>query len=98
VLAVVGKLQFDVVQARLEMEYSVPTELEPLPFALARWIEGPEAVVKSLPVRSEALLARDARENFIILFSSPFYLKHYSEKFPELTFKESHHENGGRPS
>ena len=98
VLAVVGKLQFDVVQARLEMEYSVPTELEPLPFALARWIEGPDTVIKSLPVRSEMLLARDAEEKLILLFSSPFYLKYYSEKFPELTFKESDYENGGRHS
>ena len=44
ILAVVGQLQFDVVQARLENEYNVPTEIEPLALELARWVTGPEEV------------------------------------------------------
>lgn len=88
ILAVVGRLQFDVVQARLEMEYSVPTELEPLPFVLARWLEGPLATIENLPARSEVLLARDAHDKLVMLFNSPFYIKYFSEKFPELSFKE----------
>jgi peptide chain release factor 3 len=88
ILAVVGQLQFDVVRARLEMEYSVPTELEPLPYTLARWVKGPEAVIKSVPVRSDVLLARDSKEKFIFLFTAPFHLRYFSEKFPDLTFKE----------
>ena len=88
ILAVVGQLQFDVVRARLEMEYSVPTEIGPLPYTVARWVEGPEAVIKSVPVRSDVLLARDSREKFIFLFSAPFHLRYISDKFPDLTFKE----------
>ena len=41
ILAVVGRLQFEVVQARLEAEYGVTTVLEALPYKLARWLEGP---------------------------------------------------------
>lgn len=87
ILAVVGVLQFDVVQARLELEYSVPTEIKPLSYTLARWIEGPEDIIESLPARKSFLLARDLHERLVVLFDSSFYLNYFSEKHPELTFK-----------
>lgn len=39
-LAAVGQLQFEVVQARLENEYKVESIMEPLTYTLARWVEG----------------------------------------------------------
>jgi peptide chain release factor 3 len=88
ILAVVGQLQFDVVQARLKAEYNVPTELERLPHVLMRWIKGSDADVEKLPNRGEAIIARDARDQWVALFSSTFFLKHYSEKNPSLQFVE----------
>ena len=89
ILAVVGQLQFDVVQARLQMEYNVPTKLERLPYALARWVqETDENTLQNLPQREEVLLARDSRQRAVALFSSPFYLKFYGEKNPGLVFTE----------
>jgi peptide chain release factor 3 len=88
ILAVVGVLQFDVVQARLEMEYTVPTELKPLPYTIARWIEGSEDSIESIQTRRSVLRARDTKERQVVLFESSFYLNYYSEKFPELTFME----------
>eukprot|EP00536_Pseudo-nitzschia_multiseries_P004720 jgi/Psemu1/10641/gm1.10641_g len=47
-LAAVGQLQFEVVQARLENEYKVESLLEPLGYSLARWADGGwEAVDKA---------------------------------------------------
>ena len=86
ILAVVGQLQFDVVQARLKSEYNVPTDLERLPHVLLRWIKGADADVENLPNRGEAIIARDSRNDWVALFSTPFYLKHYTEKHPELCF------------
>jgi peptide chain release factor 3 len=86
ILAVVGQLQFDVVQARLKAEYNVPTELDRLPHTLMRWVKGPDAVIEALPNRSEVIVARDSRDEWAVLFNSPFYLKYYAEKNPELTF------------
>jgi peptide chain release factor 3 len=86
ILAVVGQLQFDVVQARLKSEYNVPTDLERLPHVLLRWIKGADADVEALPNRSEAMIARDSRNDWVALFSTPFFLKHYTEKHPELRF------------
>ncbi|NLG74193.1 MAG: peptide chain release factor 3 [Chloroflexi bacterium] len=87
VLAVVGQLQFDVVQARLENEYSVPTAVEPLSYTLARIVTGPEEVIQKLPARSDILVTRDTRQRWVMLFTSPFYVNYFKEKFPELNFE-----------
>ena len=39
-LAAVGQLQFEVVQARLKNEYGVESIMEPLGYTLARWADG----------------------------------------------------------
>ncbi|GAX27592.1 peptide chain release factor 3 [Fistulifera solaris] len=47
-LAAVGQLQFEVVQARLLSEYKVDSKMEPLGYSLARWVDGGwEAVEKA---------------------------------------------------
>lgn len=86
ILAVVGQLQFDVVQARLESEYNVKTELERLPHVLLRWIIGEDKDIESLANRSDAILARDSRNAWAMLFQTPFLLKYYAEKNPKLKF------------
>jgi len=40
ILAAVGQLQFEVVQARLKSEYNVDSDLEPIGYTLARWADG----------------------------------------------------------
>mmetsp|Transcript_24090 Transcript_24090/g.49267 ORF Transcript_24090/g.49267 Transcript_24090/m.49267 type:complete len:640 (+) Transcript_24090:161-2080(+) len=40
ILAAVGQLQFEVVQARLKNEYGVDSDLEPIGYTLARWADG----------------------------------------------------------
>ena len=87
ILAVVGQLQFDVVQARMESEYNVQTSLERLDLSLARWVRGPEEEIERIPTRSEVILTRDSDEKYVVLFSTPFYLKYTAEKFPKLAFE-----------
>jgi peptide chain release factor 3 len=87
ILAVVGQLQFDVVQARLENEYNVQTTLERMTLSMARWVSGPEEDMERIPTRSEVILARDSEDQYVALFSTPFYLKYTSEKFPKLVFE-----------
>jgi peptide chain release factor 3 len=86
ILAVVGQLQFDVVQARLESEYNVSTVLERMSYNLGRWVKGPEQDILRIPSRSDVLLARDTDENYVALFSSEFYIRYTTEKFPNLKF------------
>ena len=40
ILAAVGQLQFEVVQARLKSEYGVDSDLEPIGYNLCRWADG----------------------------------------------------------
>jgi peptide chain release factor 3 len=87
ILAVVGELQFDVVQARLESEYNVPTTLEHPSISLARWVTGPENMILKIADRSNVLLCKDVDENYVALFTVPFYLQWTAEKFPELKFE-----------
>lgn len=88
ILAVVGQLQFDVVQARLKAEYNVPTEVERLPHVLLRWIKGTDKAIEELPNRSEVIIARDSRDAWVALFSTPFFLKYFAEKNPDVKFVE----------
>lgn len=87
ILAVVGVLQFEVMQARLQNEYGVTTTLEPLPFQVACWLEGPDEQIARLP-RSESLMhAQDGAGKRVVLFSSSFHLNYYSEKFSNIRFE-----------
>lgn len=87
ILAVVGELQFDVVQARLENEYNVPTTLERLSISMARWVTGSEISILRITDRSSVLLCLDADQKYVALFKESFNLRYTSEKFPELIFE-----------
>ncbi len=88
ILAVVGQLQFDVVQSRLKVEYNAPTTLERMPHSHLRWIKGSDAAIRKLPERNDAIIARDSRNDWAALFGTSFFLKYYAEKYPELRFVE----------
>jgi peptide chain release factor 3 len=87
ILAVVGELQFDVVQARLENEYNVPTSLERQPMSVVRWVTGPENNILRIADRSNVWLCQDVDQNYVVLFKESFYLKYMAEKNPELKFE-----------
>jgi peptide chain release factor 3 len=90
ILAVVGVLQFDVVRARLEAEYNVPTRLEPLPYGVARLVEGPPEAIESLPWTYGMLRTNDSDGRLVALFRSEFEVGYHAEKFPQITFKAVH--------
>jgi peptide chain release factor 3 len=86
ILAVVGRLQFEVVQARLEAEYGVTSVLEALPYKLARWLEGPEEILENLPWGHGLLRTRDSEDRLVALFRSQFDLNYCLEKFPAVRY------------
>ena len=88
ILAVVGVLQFEVVQARLESEYNVKTRLNLLQHSLCRLVEGPQEQIDALPWRYSMIRAQDADGRLVALMNSPHELSFYDNKYPELIFKE----------
>jgi peptide chain release factor 3 len=89
ILAVVGVLQFEVMQARLQNEYNVDTRLEHLEYRVARWLVGPKEQIAELPRTQSVLHTKDIHGNRITLFSSPFYLDLYKERYPDITFNRT---------
>jgi peptide chain release factor 3 len=87
ILAVVGRLQFDVVQARLSAEYGVATTLEPLSYKIARWLEGEPEAIERLPWGHGLLRARDAAGRVVALFRSQFDLDYCQDKHPGVGYQ-----------
>jgi len=88
ILAVVGQLQFDVVRARLEAEYSVATALEPLGYRFSRWVDGPADSIDRLPWGHGLHRLRDDHNRLVALFNSQFDLDYCLQKYPEVTFRK----------
>jgi peptide chain release factor 3 len=89
ILGVVGELQFDVMQSRLESEYGVETSLQRLSFKMARWVQGPQEAVNRLRAPGQSRLAEDTSENLVVLFTSKWELDTCREEVPALYFAES---------
>ncbi|MFZ2490518.1 MAG: peptide chain release factor 3 [Thermoanaerobaculia bacterium] len=87
ILAVVGELQFEVMQSRLETEYDVETTITNLPYKLARWIDRDlDTIVKmTLPSRSRIVL--DSAERPLALFTSAWELEYAEKENPGVVFK-----------
>ena len=88
ILAVVGVLQFEVVQARLEAEYGVQVRLETLPHQLCRFVEGDPAEIEKLPWRYSGMMkTQDSDGRLIGLFNSEHELNYYRDKYPKIQYK-----------
>ena len=87
ILAVVGELQFDVVQARLENEYHVNTTLERLPIRLARWLSGPEESIATMMRYTGLILCRDVHQQRVVLLPEQYFIKLINENCPGIELK-----------
>mmetsp|Transcript_9572 Transcript_9572/g.33954 ORF Transcript_9572/g.33954 Transcript_9572/m.33954 type:complete len:593 (-) Transcript_9572:243-2021(-) len=75
ILAAIGQLQFEVVQARLLQEYGVETTLEPLPFQLARWVDGGWVAVEQAGRLFNCELVKDQWNRPVLLFRNQWGLE-----------------------
>lgn len=90
-LAAVGPLQFDVVQARLEGEYGASSRLEMAPWSLMRWVGSghtPESLA-SLALPSDVRLASDATGQAVLLFGSDWYAGYFARNNPTIPLLET---------
>jgi peptide chain release factor 3 len=87
IFAVVGKLQFDVMQYRLKDEYGVETTLTPLPYQCSAWVRGDLATF-SLP--TQAVLMQDKHGNPIALFTSPWEKQYCIKQNPNHELVDVH--------
>ena len=87
-VGVVGALQLDVLQARLAAEYGVAIGFDPSPFALARWISGPQIPLAAFIARERSAIAEDIDGDPVFLATSAFMLRRTAEHAPDLAFRD----------
>ena len=87
ILGVVGVLQFEVLQSRVQQEYGVPVTFEQAPCEIARWIsaDDPEKLQKFVDTH-RGDIARDRDGALVFLAESAWMLKYKGEKFPDIKF------------
>ncbi len=84
ILAAVGQLQFEVVQYRMQVEYNVETRLEPLGFALARWILAGWEVVDKLGSLYNSDIFKDSWDRPVLLCKNIWSLQQIQDRYPDL--------------
>lgn len=89
VLAAVGPLQFDLVQYRLESEYSAQSRLETAPYTIAKWITGGCDNVSDLNLPINTALAKDYYGRDVILFKGDFQLRTFCEKNEQVELTDT---------
>jgi len=94
-LGAVGPLQFEVLQARLESEYSVETRLDNPPWSVVQWFEEnePDTMRRaqdppSVQLPSGSAVARDQDGNWVVLLNSKYMLGILHERNEHLTFRD----------
>jgi peptide chain release factor 3 len=86
IIGVVGALQLDVLQARLQAEYGLATRLEPAPYEAARWLGADRAELDRFRDRNGSALAEDHDGVPVFLARNAWDLRTTIEEWPALRF------------
>jgi peptide chain release factor 3 len=87
IVGVVGQLQLEVLQYRMEHEYGADILVEKLGFGHARWVVGKGFDPKSFDWEGNRLTVQDRDGMPLVLFRDEWAVQHALEKHPELTFQ-----------
>jgi len=87
-LAAVGPLQFEVVQWRLQSEYSAESRLEPAPWTLVRWVENDPLPAEPPLLASGVSLGVDRFGHNVVLFPNDWTRRYFEEKNPAWRLTE----------
>lgn len=85
-LAAVGPLQFEVVQYRLETEYSAPSRLESVPWEIVKWLKAGTSndALNAMKLPTGCRFAHDADDEPVILFPSNWTLNYFIRENPDV--------------
>ena len=84
-VAAVGKLQFDVLEFRLQSEYRVKVVVDMLPYESSAWLVGN---VETFKAPSDALVVKDGLDRAVVLFRSAWSKNFAKERNPQHDFKD----------
>ncbi len=81
----VGRLQFDVLEFRLQNEYRVTALVDMLPYESSAWLVGD---VDTFKPPSDALVVKDSQDRPVVLFRSAWSKNFARERNPQHDFKD----------
>ncbi len=84
ILAAVGQLQLEVVQHRLENEYSVKTLIEPMSFQVARWVTGGWPSLEDIGRIFNCKTVQDSWQRPVLLFKNEWNLNQLEQDHASL--------------
>mmetsp|Transcript_40578 Transcript_40578/g.129416 ORF Transcript_40578/g.129416 Transcript_40578/m.129416 type:complete len:145 (+) Transcript_40578:1454-1888(+) len=84
IMAAVGQLQLEVVQSRMMSEYGCDVSMEPLPFAVARWVEGGWDALEAAGDIYNATAVKDQWGRPVLLFRNEWSVASTQGDKPEL--------------
>ena len=87
ILAAVGELQFDVVRFRMESEYNTATQVEWLPYKLARWVDMPIEELRNLKLPYSSRQVIDQLGHSAVLFQSTWDVQSAERENPKIKFQ-----------
>jgi peptide chain release factor 3 len=87
IVGVIGELQLDVLQTRLEQEYGARLEFEPSPYEVARWVRSDDpAELKKLMEALRSSMAEDQDGVPVLLMRNAWEFGRFQKDWPEITF------------
>ncbi|NEP85966.1 MAG: peptide chain release factor 3 [Okeania sp. SIO2C2] len=84
ILAAVGQLQLEVVQFRMQNEYGVETNVEMLPFSVARWVNSGWDVLRQVGRLFNTVAVKDSWGRPVLLFKNEWNCQQVESEHPEL--------------
>jgi peptide chain release factor 3 len=89
IVGVVGALQLDVLKERLQAEYGLPVDYDPIRFSLCRWVSADEpAELDRFADAHGSAMASDLDGAPVFMAASPFSLKYEEERWTAVRFTD----------
>lgn len=88
-LGAVGRLQFEVVQFRLQSEYGVKTTIEPLAFEVVRWLVGDRQAIEAAYFGGGTRLVQDVYGNPVLLATEGRSMEYLTRRHETIQFLET---------
>jgi peptide chain release factor 3 len=89
IIGVVGELQFEVIQYRLEHEYNAKARFDPVKYHKACWMTGNEEKIAEFTKYKPQEIVLDKDNNQVFLAQTAYVLQMAKQNNPEIEFHET---------
>ena len=88
IIGVVGVLQFDVLQHRIQSEYNIPVKFENTQYKTARWLNGELKPIEKFTQANINQMAKDIDNDYVYLIRIDWDLEKSIRENPNINFSK----------